>query len=117
MNTDIETLKNHGYIDDERDLMSLKVYDNMTRKNALIWKIVDRLVDVFGYKNIHFLALNYDGKQKDEIIYNCHYESKIKDIQCVENAIIFETYKFDCFHILIINADLTIDAIEVTFLM
>lgn len=115
MGNDIETLRNHGNIDNECDLMLLKVYDSLDRKDALIWKIVDRLIDVFGYKNIHFLALNYDGKQKDKIIYKCNYDSTVKDVQCMDNAILFETFTFDCFHILIINADLTIDAVEVTF--
>lgn len=106
-----------AYTDSEKKIIGLKAYDNLTRKDALIWQIVDNLVGTFGYDNIHFLALNYDNTDKASIIYHCHLDGRVTDVQNRNGAILYEIYHFNCLNILIINSDLRIDAIEVTFLI
>lgn len=114
-----ELPKNEGLIKGYSDLLLLKIIDvkEYERYNAPIWNVAEKLADVFGYQSIRFLAINYNGDEKDDIIYHCHKFSKVKDIRSDSNAIYCEMYNEDYLHILIINSDLTIDAIEVTFKM
>lgn len=114
-----ELPKNDGLIKNHSDLLMLEIIDgkDFERHDAPIWNIAEKLADVFGYKSICFLAINYDGDKKDDIIYHCHKFSKVKDIRSDSKAIYYELYNEDYLHILIINSDLTIDAIEVTFKM
>lgn len=114
-----ELPENDGLIKGHPDLLLLEMKDGkeFERYNAPIWDIAEKLADVFGYKNLCFLAINYDGDKKDDIIYYCHKSSKVKDVRSDDKGIYYELYNEDFLHILIINSDMTIDAIEVTFKM
>ena len=114
-----ELPKNGGLIKGHSDLLLLEIIDGKEyeRYNAPIWNIAEKLADVFGYQSICFLAINYDGDKKDDIIYYCHKSSKVKDVRSDDKGIYYELYNEDFLHILIINSDMTIDAIEVTFKM
>lgn len=114
MYTKISKLVELGIIDGDNDLFNLK-HNVEKRHDALIWKIIDKLANVFSYKNIHVLALDYYGDEIEEIICKFFWDSKIKDVRIYEKTLVIEVFNPEFLRVLIINSDFKIDAIEVSF--